>query len=53
MISKKNKKLIKIERKLLVEKFKEKGRLEKFESNKEDYDLSSWDFVNYMMKYNK
>jgi len=49
----KNKKLIKIERKLLVQNFKEKERLRKFETFSEEPDLSSWDFVYYLMKYPK
>ena len=49
----KNKKLIKIERKLLVQNFKEKERLRKFETFSEEPDLSSWDFVYYIMKYPK
>jgi hypothetical protein len=49
----KNKKQIKIERKLLVQSFKEKERMGKFETNNGDTDLSSWDFVYYVMKYNK
>jgi hypothetical protein len=49
----KNKKLIKIERKLLVQNFKEKERLRKFETFCEEPDLSSWDFVYYIMKYPK
>lgn len=53
MMIKKNKKLIKIERKLLVQSFKEKDRLRKFETLNEEPDLSSWDFVYYMMKYPK
>ncbi len=50
MNGKKNKKLIKIERKLLVQNFKEKERLRKFETFSEEPDLSSWDFVYYMLK---
>ena len=51
MNGKKNKKQIKIERKLLVQNFKEKEREGKFETNSGDTDLSSWDFVYYIMKY--
>jgi len=47
----KNKKKIKRERKLLVQNFKEKERLRKFETFSEEPDLSSWDFVYYIMKY--
>ena len=51
MIKKKNKKQIKRERKLLVQNFKEKDRIRKFEILIEEPDLSSWDFVYYMKKY--
>jgi hypothetical protein len=51
MIKKKNKKLIKSERKLLVQNFKEKDRIRKFDTLYEEPDLSSWDFVYYIKKY--
>jgi hypothetical protein len=51
MSKKKSKKLIKIERKLMVQNFKEKDRIRKFEILIEEPDLSSWDFVYYMKKY--
>lgn len=53
MNEKKNKKQIKIERKLLVQNFKEKERGGKFETNNMETDLSSWDFVYYMKNYPK
>lgn len=49
----KNKKQIKSDRKLLVQSFKEKERKGKFEINSMETDLSSWDFVYYIMKYPK
>jgi hypothetical protein len=45
-------KLSKKERKRLFEKYKEIQREKsRFESSNEDYSISSWDYVYYMMKY--